>query len=436
MDFNKIILGENELEDFENLLLREKFIDFVYNDSSQARIPRIENKKKLLISLMLFEKFDATNLSSYDLSRLIDLGIVDSESCIIRGTENDHPTSKIVNNMIRSNRIAMSIILKASDSIFESCGIILYSKNYISEENLLPLCNHYWFGGKQDFYEEYVRILNIILSNYYRGQYEKEIIYGPEISIDPYLESELMTKAFDAIDLIYARIKKNCNNSDISEYKRFTDKLEGHIQTYSVSKSCLTCNIPWEKCCENSEFLYDYTFKCPQRDNLGSQRYAKLNGLIVSQTEHATLFDNSIKFKCKEIEYSKLIDDIYYIVNVDMSKIVASLPVPQTVYEALRLRNREEIKSFRNIFLKWANHLYNGEINEAEYIKKDFDAASRFFEKKQISQEKQKSLWHCAFEAVGNQVPYISNVSGAVSPFINRRNILEEEQHKWLLLTR
>ena len=32
MDFNKIILGENELEDFENLLIREKIVDSVQED--------------------------------------------------------------------------------------------------------------------------------------------------------------------------------------------------------------------------------------------------------------------------------------------------------------------------------------------------------------------------------------------------------------------
>ena len=245
-----------------------------------------------------------------------------------------------------------------------------------------------------------------------------------------------MTKARNALDLIYMRIEKKCNNIDISAYKRFSDKLEGHIQTYSVSNFCLTCDVPWQKCCENSEFVYNYPFKCPQREKLGEQRYAKLNGLIVSHTEHATLFDNSLKFKCKSIEYSKLIDDVYYIVNVEMSKLVASLPVPKTVYEALRLRNRDEIKSYRTIFLKWANHLYNGEIDEAEYIKKDFDAANKYFEKKQIAQEKQKSLLRCTFEAVGNQIPYISNIAGVVSPFISRQNVLEEERHKWLLLTR
>ena len=203
MDFNKIILGEDELEDFENLLMREKIIDSVHEDLSNlisfnekylhAKSKKIINKKKLLLFLMLFEKIDATNLSTYDLTRLIELGIVDKDFCVVNGTDKDHPTSKIVDNMLRSNRTVMSIVLKAADSIFKSCGIIIYSKNYISEENLLSLCDCYWFGTKKDFYQEFVGILNIILNKYYKNQYDKEIIYGFEVSIPPYIMQKVCT---------------------------------------------------------------------------------------------------------------------------------------------------------------------------------------------------------------------------------------------------
>ena len=59
MDFNKLILGERELRDFENLLLRSKMIDAVQDDFqgltnmreeyASALKQRINSKKKLLI---------------------------------------------------------------------------------------------------------------------------------------------------------------------------------------------------------------------------------------------------------------------------------------------------------------------------------------------------------------------------------------------------
>lgn len=112
MDFNKLILGERELRDFENLLLRSRMIDAVQDDFqglinmreeyASALKQRINSKKKLLIFLMLFEKIDATNMSIYDYSRLIETGIVDSESCLINGTGKMHPTSKILDNAWKS----------------------------------------------------------------------------------------------------------------------------------------------------------------------------------------------------------------------------------------------------------------------------------------------------------------------------------------------
>ena len=116
--------------------------------------------------------------------------------------------------------------------------------------------------------------------------------------------------------------------------------------------------------------------------------------------------------------------------------MVSSLPVPQNIDEALRLRKREEIASLRNIFLEWSHHLYSGNIDEAQYIKKSFDEAIAFMEKRRIDSNKKKSILRCCFEALGNQIPYISNLLGAISPFLNRKSLLAEERHKWILLTK
>lgn len=165
MDFNKLILGERELRDFENLLLRSKMIDAVQNDFQNltnmrekyesALKQRINNKKKLLIFLMLFEKIDATNMSIYDYSRLIEAGIVDSESCLIKGTDEMHPTSKIIDNAWKSKYKIISALCKITDAIFSENGIVMYSKNLVHEEKLLDLCDSYLYGGKSDFFSKY-----------------------------------------------------------------------------------------------------------------------------------------------------------------------------------------------------------------------------------------------------------------------------------------
>ena len=60
----------------------------------------------------------------------------------------------------------------------------------------------------------------------------------------------------------------------------------------------------------------------------------------------------------KQVPLKQITEEIYHIVNIDMSRIVGSLPEPFTIQEAMRLRERPEIKSYRSIFLSWCENMY------------------------------------------------------------------------------
>lgn len=93
LSFNKLILGDFELDEFECLLLRDRFgVEGIEEyDSLPVKNKRITNRSILLISLILYEKIDAVTLSGLDLSPLIDAGLIEPSSCIVAGTQNDHP---------------------------------------------------------------------------------------------------------------------------------------------------------------------------------------------------------------------------------------------------------------------------------------------------------------------------------------------------------
>lgn len=298
------------------------------------------------------------------------------------------------------------------------------------------MCDSYLYGEKSDFFSEYSLLIPEVWKCYIQ-RILSDAPYGFSLIDDTDLFERIEYSLSLHLDGIYNILSKvGWSLEDIGTYKQFVENLDAHIQSYSVSSICSRCESAWEKCCSNSEFAPNTTFNCPQREYLGAQKYAKLNGLILSNTECATLFDNSLKFRCKKNHLEKVVEEIYYIVNVDLSRLVSSLPVPQNIDEALRLRKREEIASLRNIFLEWSHHLYCGNIDEAQYIKKYFDEAIAFMEKRRIDSNKKKSILRCCFEALGNQIPYISNLLGAISPFLNRKSVLAEERHKWILLTR
>lgn len=447
MAFDKLILGEEELSDFEDLFIRDRIIERLHPDFSSFsdiiepnKKARNNNKKRLLLSIMLFDKFDAVNMTKYDLSPLIDCGLIAEKSCLVNGTDEKHPTSIIIDSVWQYERKLMACVFKITESLFAMENVDAYPKNLVTEEETLDLCDAFILGTQRDFLDEYKKLLRIMLHNWTKTVFSGDIVYGSEMLTKDEQEElldSILVIASKKIDTIYGVLSSVPNEEEsLSKYLCLCEELESNIQLYSVPFGCSSCSRDWQKCCKASEFMYNCTFDCPNRDRMGEQRYAKFNGLILSSEANAVLFDNSIKFQGENRSCMKITEDIYHIVNIDLSEQVESLPVPRNTKEAIRIRNRPEITSFRNILYHWGECLSSGNFGESEYIARDFDAARKYFEKKEISNQKKKSIFHCFFEALGNQIPYLSNVAGIISPFITRRKIIEEEKHRWFLLTR
>lgn len=443
MGFGKLILGESELADFEDLFIRDRIInrmhpDFSFKDDDIELIQRTRNKNKtrLLLSIMLFDKFDAVNMSEYDLSPLIDCGLIEEDACLVNGTSDGHPTSAIIDSVWDYDQELIKRIYNITESLMAKTGIEVYPKSFVKEEDTLNLCNAFILGSQQDFMREYEKVLRIILHNWYAGGFVYSALNLPEYEKDAILD-QILYLASHNIDKLYCVLQSVPKEDEtISRYSCLFEELESNIQLYYVPSECISCSHDWRICCKNSEFLYSCRFDCFYRESMGEQRYAKYNGLILSGENNAVLFDNSIRFRRKNPTSVKITEDIYHIVNIDLSQQVESLPVPKTAKEALRIRNRPEVSSLRAVLHQWGECLTSGNIDEAEYIKRDFDSARKYFEKKEMRNKKKKSFFHCFFEALGSQIPYLSNVVGIISPFKTRKKIIEEEKHRWFLLTR
>ena len=435
MSFNKLILGENELHDFENLLLRDRIITKMNTEYSPAagspiisKGTRNTNKARLLKAIMVFDKIDAVDLSPYDVSPLVDCGLVEENACISHGSDSVL-SSRVVDSAWKYKNQIIESIISITNSLFRANRIDVYPKSLISQEELLDLCDAYLYGSQRDFLSAYNNAMELILQHYFRfnSDYNRAL-------------ERIWDSVYDNIDKIYDVLDSVPYEKDlIPTYLNLFEELQSSIQKYYVSHICLDCKSDWMKCCDNSEFMYTYNFSCPFREELGEQRFAKINGLILSSENNAVLFDNSIQF-LNSIRNSsdslKLIDDIYHIVNIDLSNILESLPTPRNAREAIRIRNRPEISSFRNILFHWGESLSTGDIDTAEQIQKDFDEAKKYFIKKEKNNITKRSIFHCFFEALGSQIPYLSNVVGFITPFLTRKKLLEEEKHRWFLLTR
>jgi len=143
-----------------------------------------------------------------------------------------------------------------------------------------------------------------------------------------------------------------------------------------------------------------------------------------------------MKFHASKQSQQKIIEDVYHIVNIDLSNEVGRLPIPKNMSEAMRLRARPEIKSFRNVFLNWCSNMYSGDVAEAEYIKRDFEAATKFFKEQENARKRRQSIFNCSCEILGGLIPYLSTVTGVIGPIKSLKEAREEEKFRWLLLTR
>lgn len=427
LSFNKLILGDFELDEFEHLLVKDRYgIEGTERyDSLPFKNKRITNRSRLLVSLLLYEKIDAVTLSSLDLSPLIDAGVVEPESCIVAGTHRNHPLEEMLNAAWKLKQNIISALYVVLDDLLNYFNLKheIYPRNVFHDEDLLELVDSILYEEKHDFVA--------VLKNLVRKMFDPhEMMLSEDIIIRA---QELIDQKEELLFSQFSKVKES--NSLFRMYCDVFSRMQESSQWYSVPNNCRICEKEWGNCVSNSEFFSQCNFLCPQREDLGAQKFAKMNGLVTSHLQNATLFDNSIRFKTRRVPLEKITEDIYHIVNIDMSQIIGSLPVPHTVQEAMRLRERPEIKSYRNIFLSWCENMYRGDVPEAEYIKRDFDDANKFFKDKERS-EKCCPAFRCTCEIIGNQIPYLSNIIGIVSPLQNLHNRKLEEKYRWILLTR
>lgn len=139
LSFNKLILGNFELDEFEHLLIKDRYgIEGVERYVSQPlRSKRITNRSRLLISLLLYEKIDAVTLSDLNLSPLIDAGAIEPESCIVAGTQRNHPLEEMLNAAWKYKQNIISTTYVILDDLLNHFNLKheIYPRNILRNED-------------------------------------------------------------------------------------------------------------------------------------------------------------------------------------------------------------------------------------------------------------------------------------------------------------
>jgi hypothetical protein len=170
-------------------------------------------------------------------------------------------------------------------------------------------------------------------------------------------------------------------------------------------------------------------------------RDAMALGLLLSQKtkNDKILFYNgrlSYRNKSRELIYNqnKFNDWVNYILQLDLTPEINQFPMPQNVTDVLFLRKQPAVISFREVFFNWVNCIANGELDIAKKIKKDVIIANNALEKYRNFEKKKKNLFYCTIDALAGQIPYLSNILSAVSPYSLRKALKSKDQNSWVTL--
>jgi hypothetical protein len=113
MDFSRLLLGYQEIEDLIKLAIKEKYITsyakyapeyyepksfktFKQVDNSLISNTKINNKSRLLRMIMLYDNIDSNRLMPFDISRLIECGLFSENTISNKYSLADRDTEKLI----------------------------------------------------------------------------------------------------------------------------------------------------------------------------------------------------------------------------------------------------------------------------------------------------------------------------------------------------
>lgn len=355
--FDRLCLGRASLNNWEILMIREGMIDRisdtiddrdVSNEILNAKGIKVWDKRFLLFSMILFDKIDSSRLSKYDLSKLIDLGIIEEHAMIVEDCLD-----------YRSDPFdALTEDTYDTDSQFRYL-------NEVSKEIMLINKN---------------KIITEI---------------GKKIHLDglSYFQPTILKEKYD--------------------------------------EWIIDCELWGSK---------DWA-TMPNKEELGDFKEGIMSGLYQSIVNGSVYYDGVISNKKVNLDFDKydlnnIPESISQIISLDLSPELYSLPIPSNINEVIQLRKRPEIISFRKIFFEWCNFLKNGDLEMASKVKQDINKAQIELEKYYKWESSKVKTFSCLIDAFIGQIPKISNIVSAVSPFSSKKMFEMRRNNSWILLLR
>jgi hypothetical protein len=459
MDFSKLLLGYQEIEDLIKLGIKEKYItsytDYYAQDISWSGRPlhfkrleqvdnslflnkNIANKSLLLKIIMLYDNIDSNRLMPFNITRLIDNGLFSDNTVLNKELLDDRSIEKEFielkkNNFSIKSRNFLQTLFIENDKKYD---IEIFP--YLTLYDETQLCDTIDEGD----IEAYVNLIDKlgIREEIIKGLYYL-YISDPVLFFERYKSCEINERI---INNIYKKYISPVRKLILEEEKR-DNHMQLLNQLFSINDNpiCSSCKYRHNRiACERQEIYCEFVM----RRDITSQ------DLFSSMKYHIPVFSSYIRSpNISVIDSTKVIDDLYSLIKKsEIAKLMKvsfkqlnSLPEPKDLTEAIFYRNQPEIISFRNIFKNWCESLLKiDDETTLRLITKDFNKASEHLENKyRKNMEKQKfgNVFINIFLDIISGIPAISHLTLPYTikrRFAEREEAIEDQKHEWFLLTK
>ena len=138
------------------------------------------------------------------------------------------------------------------------------------------------------------------------------------------------------------------------------------------------------------------------KESMGILKESIMYGVYDSIMSGSIYYDGTISSTSRRplSKFDITTDDVSKIMNIDLSPELYHLPIPSTISEAIMLRNRPEILSFRNIFFEWCRAIKQGDLDMAMRIKKDVNLAQKELNKYYKWESSKIKLFSCITDVI------------------------------------
>lgn len=450
MDFSKLFLGYNETNDFMKLAIREKIITKYadcFDDEpimSEENHFRIYNKTELLRLMLLFESIDTNHLVLYDVDKLIDTGLVLEDSFMNRHgqfPEENDPVRFVPEKLklIDTENLSFeSLITEFIMNLDGDCGTNFFENIFHLEIKKISIALECGDINKIEQFFLKPEIVNLLAESIM----ETSLFRRKKYIGKPLSECIKIAKKIAVIKIqkhildpiSQTAIQNKCNM--ISDDDKITECYNILNEIFFVKgKKCKKCEYQRTVDCLDA-FSCEYAL----------DRQATLLDIFTSLNCKVPVY--SKYFNKKNIIFeinTKIVDNVYYLFKLPELKQLNSLPSPQSFEEALRLRSRPEIISFRNVFKAWCEELQNfGDIKTIEMITNDFNRASYFLKRQYKENDKQKTARYAILKNIisilmlvpGYFIPFFSLLFDIPKVWTIRNKAIERVEIEWFLLTK